>query len=64
MTSKFSNIIKVYLSLILFLSLFISIFFIPFYNNTRIISTPSEDKPINKVISPTSGLCWPLPRLY
>lgn len=64
MTKNFFNIIKIYLSLILFLTLFISIFFIPFYNNTNIPPTPSNDTQISKVISPTSGLCWPLPRLY
>ena len=61
MTNHFSKIIKFYLSIIIFFTLFISIFFIPFYSNTEILFDSDTSSQITKVISPTSGLCWPLP---
>ena len=61
MSNQFSKIIKIYSSIIIFLIIFISVFFIPFYSDTNIILPAINDTPINKVISPTSGLCWPLP---
>lgn len=61
MTKNFSKLIKIYLSFIIFITIFISIFFIPFYSNTPIISLPQNESSINKTISPSSGLCWPLP---
>lgn len=61
MSNQFSKIIKIYFSIIVFSIIFISVFFIPFYSNTDIVSSSFSDTPINKVISSTSGLCWPLP---
>lgn len=61
MTLKFSQIIKIYLSSIFILIIFISIFFTPFYTKTTIISSPTTETQISKIISPISGLCWPLP---
>lgn len=61
MTLKFSQITKFYLSLIFILIIFISIFFTPFYSQTTIVSPPTPETQINKIISSTSGLCWPLP---
>ena len=61
MSIQFSKLVKIYLSIIIFLIIFISVFFIPFYSNTEIISNSVDDTKITKVISPTSGLCWPLP---
>lgn len=61
MSNQFSKIIKIYSFILIFFTIFISIFFIPFYSNIDIILNPSTNSPITKVISPTSGLCWPLP---
>ena len=62
MTYNFSNIVKNYLIFIILISLFICIFFIPFYKNTTIIFEKTNSSiSINKTISSTSGLCWPLP---
>ena len=61
MSQSFSKITNLYLSTIIILSILISILFIPFYSNTNIITNTSSDTPIVKTISPTSGLCWPLP---
>ena len=61
MSNQFSKTLKTYLSIIIFLTIFISVFFIPFYSDTTIISNPITDTPITKVISPSSGICWPLP---
>lgn len=61
MTFNISKISKIFISSIFILIIFISIFFTPFYSQTTIISTPISENQINKIISPTSGLCWPLP---
>lgn len=61
MSNQFSKIIKIYSSIIIIFIMFISVFFIPFYSDINIILPSINDTPITKVISPTSGLCWPLP---
>lgn len=61
MSIQFSKIIKIYSFILFFIVILISIFFIPFYSNNDIIITPLTDTSITKTISPSSGLCWPLP---
>ena len=61
MTFKFSKLLKMYLYLICLLIIFISIFFIPFYNQTTILSDLPDNSKIQKIISTSGDLCWPLP---
>ena len=61
MTFNFSKLVKIFLSSIFILIIFISIFFTPFYSQISIIPPQTSETQFSKIISPTSGLCWPLP---
>ena len=61
MTIKLSNLVKMYICAICILIIFISVFFVPFYNETTIVSDISGNTKIEKVISTSGDLCWPLP---
>ena len=61
MTIKLSNLVKMYICAIYILIIFISVFFVPFYNETTIVSDISGNTKIEKVISTSGDLCWPLP---
>ena len=61
MTTTLDKLMRYYIYVIAFIVIFISIFFVPFFNDTTIIKSEQNETPISKIISPTSGLCWPLP---
>ena len=61
MFTSLDKLLKYYIYLIIFIVIFISVFFIPFYKDTTIISNTQNQSSISKIISPSSGLCWPLP---
>ena len=62
MSKNFQSIIRSYFTVLLILTFSITIFFAPFYTNTKIISETSPKVPTFKTITTnTNGICWPLP---
>ena len=60
MFKNFQSITKFYFTILILLTLFIVIFFTPFYTNTKIVSETSSDTPIFQKIT-SNNICWPLP---
>lgn len=61
MSNSFFNPIKFFISAIIFIILFISIFFIPFFQDTSLSYLSNE---ILSVDISSSGYAWPSPRIY
>ena len=61
MLKNFNSFPKTYFLFIVITVVIISVFFIPFLDNSKDFFQPKEENAFSKVISYSNNICWPLP---
>lgn len=62
MFKNFNSLVRLYIIVLFCIIILVSIFFIPFFDNSKIIISNNSNTTYNsKLLISSKGICWPLP---